>query len=84
MTGYIVDWVRDAERDLAEIWLRAQDRQSVTRAQATVDDQLARDPINTSMELAEGLRKLVAPPLQVLFSVDGARRRVEVARVTRI
>ena len=38
---YTVQWRRTAEATLADIWLRAVDRQAVTRATHEVDRELA-------------------------------------------
>jgi hypothetical protein len=81
MSGYTVTWLRDAERELANIWVQAHDRQAVTRAQAQIDVQLERDPFHFGTVVAEGLHKLVVPPLMVFFAVDSARRHVEVSWV---
>jgi plasmid stabilization system protein ParE len=81
---FFVEWLQDAENQLAEIWLGTDDRQAVTTAQAEIDRLLEIDPIGSSTELAEGLRKRVAAPLVVFFSVDVQSRRVEVAWVSEI
>lgn len=84
MSPFRVEWLQDAETELAAIWLRATDRQAVTAAQATIDRLLATDPLQNSTEVAEGLRKLIVGPLIVLFSVQQAKLLVEVYSVLRV
>jgi plasmid stabilization system protein ParE len=83
MTSYTVEWMQDAEDDLARIYLQAADKQAVTQAQAAIEKQLSNNPTTRGAALAEGLRKLAVAPLVVFDSVDTARRLVEVSQVSR-
>ena len=68
--NYTVVWEADALSILAAIWLQAPDRQAVTRAQATIDRQLATDPLSYGTPVSEGLYALEEPPLRVQFEVS--------------
>ena len=78
MTRYTVTWTRDAEDQLAEIWMRASDRGAVNAAQNAIDDELAVDAGQKGTEVAEGLRELTIPPLKAFFEVHEMDRRVQV------
>jgi hypothetical protein len=81
MNPYTVEWLPGAEQELADIWLAAPDRSAVTRAEATITRLLARDPLHSGVEVAEGLRKLIVDPLMLFYSVQQANRKVEVSKV---
>lgn len=81
MIHFQVDWTRDALDDLADLWLRAADRNAVTLAAAIIDQSLGESPHDWGTELSEGLREFIAPPLRVLFTIDDAAQMVDVARV---
>ncbi len=78
---FLVEWLPDAEDDLAAAWMQAPDRQVVTDAQAVIDRLLARDPLTNGAEVAEGLRKFTVAPLVVYYEVDTGRRHVTVTNV---
>jgi ethanolamine utilization microcompartment shell protein EutL len=79
--NYTVEWLTEAEDQLAEIWLQASDPKAVTASQAEIDRRLARDPTGCGQLLHEGLAKIVVPPLTAFYAVDAARRLVEVSGV---
>ncbi len=81
MNVFGVTWVPHAEGSLARIWLGSSDPLAVTRAQAQIDALLARDPIGHGQHVQEGLYRIVVPPLTAFYSVDTARRIVEVSEV---
>ena len=81
MSRFTVVWLQRAIDQLAEIWLGVEDRTSVTDAAAAIDSKLSNEPELLGIELAEGLRKLRVPPLEVVFAVREPDRTVEVARV---
>ena len=81
MNSFRVDWEPAAEDELARIWLRSNDRQAVTTAQAQADRLLGFDPLNHGRHLSEGLYCIDVPPLVVTYSVDTANRQVEVSWV---
>ena len=78
MTRFTVVWVQSALDDLAEIWLEASDRNSVSKSADDIDRELAQDAPEKGNELREGLRSLLAPPLKVIFSVREPDRVAEV------
>jgi len=79
--SFLVEWLPDAEDDLAAAWIQASDRQAVTGAQALIDRLLARDPLTNGEEVAEGLRKIIAEPVVAYYEVDTGRRHVTVTNV---
>jgi hypothetical protein len=40
MTGFGVEWLPEAEDDLAAVWLQGPDRQAITDAQSRIDQLL--------------------------------------------
>ena len=81
MSRFTVVRLERASNQLAEIWMQADDRAAVSEAANTIDVELANDPGSKGQELAEGLRRLRLPPLQIVFALKDADRVVEVARV---
>lgn len=84
MTRYTVVWVQSVEDELVEIWLAADDRNTITSATQAIDRELGTDPESKGEDVAEGLRSLNAPPLRVIFTVSTDDRVVEVVRVARL
>jgi plasmid stabilization system protein ParE len=83
MNRFTVEWLPEAENELADIWLAATDRGAVTAAEAAITQLLANDPLNVGKELSEGLRRLERTPLVVFYQVDPGRNLVEVSNVRR-
>jgi hypothetical protein len=81
MTRYTVIWPQQVQDQVAEIWLESTRREAVTSAMADIDRLLSTDPLEMSVELSEGLRLMIVPPLRILFAVREDDRIVEVARV---
>lgn len=81
MTPFLVDWTDAALDMLAEIWMQTMNRAAVNAAQNQIDALLASNPIGHGKHLGEGLYKLIVPPLTVFFSVDQAKKTVEVSAV---
>lgn len=69
MMRFTVTWHPAAEAELAEIWLRASDRSSVTRAANAIDQALGAKPLEEGEEFY-GDRIFVVPPLAVTYSVS--------------
>jgi hypothetical protein len=84
VNGYSLEWLPEAENDLADIWTKASDRPEVNRAQMEIDRLLIRDPVGYGVEVAEGLRKIEVPPLVAYYNIDTDRRHVTVSNVARI
>ena len=81
MTRYTVVWTREAQDQLAILWLNSLDPARMTRAADEIDRLLAIDPLLQGFEVREGLRGLIVPPLRVIFAVKESDRIVEVGRV---
>lgn len=82
MTRYSVVWHELAQDDLAEIWMKALDREAVSKAANALDEQLASDPLAKGRQVSERSRELTLSPLHVLFRVRVDDRKVEVFSVT--
>jgi mRNA-degrading endonuclease RelE of RelBE toxin-antitoxin system len=83
MKRYKVVWRKRALNDLADIWLRAEDRQALTEAVDRVESKLAERPREWGDELCEGLFRIVAGPVRVLFTIEEPAKTVRVVRVWR-
>lgn len=84
MTAYTVEWLTDAEDDLTTIYLQANDKTAVTKAQAVIDKQLANSPRTNGIHLHEGLWRIEVQPLTAHYTIDEAKKIVEVYQVSRI
>lgn len=62
--NFTVDWLPDAEQELARLWLQAPDRATIRRSAHLLDLQLADDPISTAESRPNG--RCIARPLAVL------------------
>jgi plasmid stabilization system protein ParE len=80
---YIVAWTPTAERDLAEIWLHAQDREAVRSAADTLDSLLTTNAHLRGESRYESLRVVLAAPLGIDIDVDREHDTVWVLRVWR-
>lgn len=76
-----MNWDHRAEDDLAETWLKSNNREAVSIASRRVDQLLSNDADQMGTELHEGLRGLDVPPIRVLFEAYPDDRRVLVIRV---
>lgn len=81
MIRYTVAWLEGAQDQLAQIWVDAMDQQAIATASDTIDVELAANPENKGVPVAEGLKSFVVPPLRVLFNFSEPDRIVEVASV---
>ncbi len=77
---FTVTWHPSAIGELAQIWLDAADRDSVTQATNAIDHVLALDPHDKGEEFY-GDRLFVATPLAVTFAVYDDDRIVQVLQV---
>jgi hypothetical protein len=78
MMSYSLEWDSDGLAELADIWMRATDRQAVTDAEHRIERLLAADPLGNGKLLSEGLRYIDVRPLVAYYTVDAARRHVRV------
>ena len=72
-----------AESFLTELWLAGPDRDAVTAAQHHIDSILAQNPFRGIVE-REGLRRLVVPPLSVVFEIEPEEKIVRITGVARM
>lgn len=78
---WTVVWKPAAQHDLTAIWLKALNRQAVTRTSAELDRLLQRDPLNLG-ESREGNERVVfVLPLAIRYQVSEADRLVAVQEV---
>jgi plasmid stabilization system protein ParE len=80
---YTVEWRPSALQSLADIWNHAADRGAVTSAADTIDDYLARDPLDQGEAREGATRILFVEPLAVYYDVNEALRQVKVWDVWR-
>ena len=77
---FTVTWHPLAQQELADIWMRADDRNDVSAAANLIDRMLASDPRQQGEEFY-GERLLVALPLAVTYSVNEPDRTVQILQV---
>jgi hypothetical protein len=78
---FTVLWSKKAENRLAELWLAAADRGSLTAAANGIDRLLRDDPDQQGESRPNGERILLIAPLGVVFRVGAADRIVTVLRI---
>jgi hypothetical protein len=78
MTQYTVTATREAENDLARLWLSAPDRRAISNAADTIDRTLRFDPQIKGCDAGRGLRQLIVPPPVAEFSVEEDDRTVSI------
>ena len=61
--------------------MESESRNAVTAAVKKIDETPAQDLTTKGKKLAEGLRKLEEPPLQVIFEVEESDRMVRIVKV---
>lgn len=67
-----------AEKDLAELWLRAADRNAVSAAADAIDRKLKSDPLSAGKSLIGDLRTVIEEPPEAAFQVSVPDRLVSV------
>ena len=80
---YNVVYLPVAEDQLADLWIRAADRQAVSDASDRIDLAL-RDNPDTKGKSLRPFRVFEAPPLSVLYHVDPGDLMVRIIQVRRI
>lgn len=78
---YTVAWTEKATSQLAEIWLKAIDRDAVTAASHQIDRALAEEPLDERHEIVSRFGTVVRVPVGVDFGVDEQNRLVIVVAV---
>jgi hypothetical protein len=81
--NFNVVWVPSTAQELADVWLKASDRNAVTQAAFRLDQRLEQDPENEGESRPGNRRVAFEPPLGITFKVDRASRTVRVLRVWR-
>ncbi|MEX2092515.1 MAG: hypothetical protein WD971_07545 [Pirellulales bacterium] len=81
MIRFTVVWHEDAQNQLADIWIRAVDRNAVSQAADAVDAYLATDASVKGIVVEGNLCELAVPPLRVLFGVSEPDRLVKIVDV---
>ena len=76
-------WSPQAERELAQLWLQAEDRSVVTQAAQTFEKALEIEPETSGESRSDGLRVMFAPPLGINFGVLPRMHEVVVISVWR-
>jgi hypothetical protein len=76
-----VQWLPNAEQELAAIWMAAPDRDAVTRAAFSIDQRLQANAPDEGESRSDGVRVLLVAPLGVLFGVVEQTSLVLVAHV---
>jgi hypothetical protein len=79
---FTVNWLPASESELAELWLNAPERDSVSRAAHIIDQLLESNPEEVGESRPEGRRIAFVSPLGVLFRLKTASV-VEVLHVWR-
>jgi hypothetical protein len=79
MSPWTVELTPEGEDTLADIWLEADDRQTVTEAETAIYGLLQSDPVGRGVPVAEGLFKIARAPLVAFYSIDHAERIVRVS-----
>jgi plasmid stabilization system protein ParE len=80
---FTILWTPTAERDLAELWLQAADREAIRSAADTLDHLLRENAHLHGESRYDSLRVVHAAPLGVDIDVDQGDRVVWVLRVWR-
>ncbi|MBC8114348.1 MAG: hypothetical protein H7062_08230 [Candidatus Saccharimonas sp.] len=80
MKPYTVVWPKSVLNDLTTLWLESTERDKMTHSAEQLHRWLSTRP-EKSREEREGLRRLVAPPLQILFHISEPDRLVQVDAV---
>jgi hypothetical protein len=80
---YTVIWSPAAEAELADLWIKAKDRNVIAEAADEIDDLLRRDPREVGESRDDRVRVVVVSPLGVEFEVKEADLMVYVLAVWR-
>ena len=78
---YTVTWKPSLKQQLADIWLRAESKNSVTEAAHTIDKLLQVSPLDEGESRSGALRIIIVRPLTVLYEVFDDDRRVDVLSI---
>jgi hypothetical protein len=79
--SYTVLWTREAEQELAAIWMSAADRATITEAARFLDCALIRNPSSVGESRPKAQRIAYCLPLGIRFQVFEPDRLVKVVSV---
>jgi plasmid stabilization system protein ParE len=79
--NYSVNWLPNAEQELAALWLNSSDRDAITSASSVIDQLLVRDPDNEGESRPNGRRIVFATPLAAIYRIHPDKRQVDVLHV---
>lgn len=79
MNAFTVTWAPDAHRNLAELFrLNPAIRRDIEQVTNQLEAEMARDPLGLGVPEVEDIRRVVLPPIAILFKVREADRIVKV------
>jgi len=79
--SYTVVWKSSAEAELADIWLSAENRESITNASRVADRLLRENPSSQGESREGGVRIMFVRPLALEFEIYEADQMVHVMAV---
>lgn len=79
-----VGFKKSAEDELAEIWMRAPDRQAVTASANHIEQMLRDDPWGCGESRGGSLHVVIEEPLAALYEIDDEDYFVHVLKVWRV
>ena len=82
MTRFTIVWLEDAISELAQCWLDVEDRNGVSNAVRSAEQQLSQDPTTEARYLSEQLWRFESSPLILYFTIRREDRVVEISNVT--
>lgn len=80
MTKYTVLWVASARDELTSLWLKAENRKTLTHSTHLIDQMLSIDPETRGYQI-DNYRTLSIKPLSILFEIFPDDRIVKVLEV---
>ncbi len=81
---YTVTWKPSVKQRLAEIWMTALDRSSITTAANTIDALLQVNPLDRGESRSGRVRILIELPLAVVYEVREDDRLVQVLSIRHV
>ena len=79
--NFTVGWDQDAYRELTQLWATAPDPAAIRVARETAERLLGADPVGNGRLLSEGLWKIVVSLLALYYTIDPARRHVQITDI---
>jgi hypothetical protein len=80
---YTVVWQPSAERELGDIWLKAQDQTKIAAAANRIDRDLQYHPIDVGESRDGNRRVMIVPPLTISYTIYEEDYLVKVTKVRR-